>query len=293
MYLSKTFKMHHLHPYKMSHLHNAECVKCLGKGSFGNVKLFKCKDRCKDKELCNKYFVVKYITSKCNTKKQLLNEYTIGTLLHHPNIIETLDVDLEDNSIIFQYSPGTDFLHYITDKPILKDSLLYFSQIIDGVSYMHSIGIAHMDLKLENIMVDNVNKKIQIIDLGQSKVFHDTLHINTIIPGKGLHGTRPYIAPEEFMTGEEYNPEKVDVWSCGIILYEIIYNVFPWKEATLKDSRYTLFLKYHKVDQLEGFLQNTIARDIIKAMLTPNPVNRFNIKQVRKEFVFDNFNSTI
>lgn len=278
----------HLHPYTINHLHDAECIKYLGRGSFGEVKLYKCKEKV-DGCACNQVFVVKQI--KCHKyknnnsvikklRKNLLNEYTIGTLLHHPCIRETLDVDLEDNSIIFEYCPGTDFFNLMTADVLHKDdALLYFKQLIDGVSYMHNIGIAHMDLKLENVMVDSVNKKIKIIDFGEARVFHDSLHISEIIPDKGLHGSLPYVAPEEF-DDKEYNPEKVDVWSCGIILYEIVYHAFPWSKANLTDERYKRYL-YNRENSSCVSLPHYQSRKLILLMLNPNPDNRCHIEEVK------------
>lgn len=281
----------HLHPYTINHLHDAECVKYLGSGSFGEVRLYKCKEKVNGCA-CNKSFVVKHI--KFNKfkrdqalvkklRKNLLNEYTIGTLLHHPCIRETLDVDLQDNSIIFEYCPGVDFLNLLKDNCLnANDEINYFKQLIDGVSYMHNIGVAHMDLKLENILVDYINKKIKIIDFGEASVFHDSLHISTIIPNKGLHGSLPYVAPEEF-DDKEYNPEKVDVWACGIILYEIIYHSFPWRQANMKDERYKKYLYNKNKNNCIISLPHSPSRKLIMSMLTPNPDNRCHIKEIKEE----------
>ena len=274
----------HLHPYTINHLRDAECIKYLGRGGFGEVKLYKCKDKV-DGCSCNQIFVVKQIKynkfKKTDLRKNLLNEYTIGTLLHHPCIRVTLDVDLEDNYIIFEYCPGTDFLNLLkSDSLNNKDGIMYFKQLIDGISYMHNIGIAHMDLKLENVLVDCITKKIKIIDFGEARVFHDSLHISTIIPDKGLHGTLPYIAPEEF-DDNEYNPEKVDVWSCGIILYEIIYKTLPWYKANITDNRYKKYLYNRSTNNCDSFLPHYPTRNLLLLMLNPNSDRRCHIEEVK------------
>jgi protein-serine/threonine kinase len=281
----------HLHPYTINHLYDAKCIKYLGSGAFGEVKLYKCKDKV-DGCSCNQVFVVKHI--KCNKfkktdsvfkklRKKLLNEYTIGTLLHHPCIRETLDVDLENNSIIFEYCPGTDFLNLLqSDSLNKKDGIMYFKQLIEGISYMHNIGIAHMDLKLENVLVDCITKNIKIIDFGEARVFHDSLHISTIITDKGLHGSLPYIAPEEFEE-KEYNPEKVDVWSCGIILYEIIYKEFPWCKANMTDDRYKRYLYNRNNDNSKIYLPHYPTRNLLLLMLNPESESRCHIEEVKIE----------
>lgn len=283
----------HLSPYAINHLHDAKCVKDLGNGSFGNVKLYKCKqehEKCKSK--CNKLFVVKQLFDKNNDndkklKKTLLNEYTIGTLLHHPCIRETLDVDFNKMSLIFEYCPGVNFYNYLKTRIDTTDDLCYFKEFVKGVSYMHNIGIAHMDLKLENIMIDIINKKLKIIDFGESKVFHDSLHLNTFILEKGIYGTLPYIAPEEF-TQEQYNPEKVDVWSVTIILYEVLYNKLPWQQANFNNQQYKSYYNYFKVNKgllpnLFKSVNNELFIELFTSGLNPDPNIRCNIDYIKNK----------
>jgi len=174
----------HLHPSNIKHLHNAICIKCLGKGGFGEVKLYQCKERDKKyNSVCNKCFVVKEIKikkwadeqDKNKQLKVLMNEYTVGTLLHHKYIRETLDIDLVDRKIIFEYCPGIDFFELIeknkeNHSKFQNEYIEYFKKIIDAVEYMHDQGVAHLDLKLENIVINEKHKSIKIIDFGGSCV---------------------------------------------------------------------------------------------------------------------------
>lgn len=287
----------HLHPNSLNHLHDAEYIKCLGKGSFGEVKLYKCIEKESNEKCCNKYFVVKKLKCYSNNgkikidkkfiKKNLINEYTIGTLLDHPCIRKTLDIDLIDNALIFEYFPGIDLFEYLkSDNCNIKDEINFYEQFIDAVEYMHKIGIAHMDLKLENIMVDIINKKIKIIDFGESHVFHDTTHIETIIPKHGIHGSKSYIAPEEF-TKNYYDPEKVDVWSCGIILYELLYTSIPWKIANIYDCRFRTYITCYEnpTDLSNKFFKKHIGYNILIKMLNPNPEKRCKIKDIKQDML--------
>lgn len=283
----------HLSPYSICHLHDAESVKCVGKGTFGNVVLYKCKEKNNNK-VCDKQFIVKYINNKI--KKCILNEYTIGIILKHKNIRETIDVDLINNSIIFEFCPGIDMFTYLTSDVFdFKQRILYFKQIVDGLEYMHNTCIAHMDLKLENIIINQETKTLKIIDFGQSKVFHDTQHIDDIILETNIHGSIPYIAPEEFeqeLVG--YNPEKVDIWSLCVILYEIIYDGFPWKIAKKDNNRYILFydnyVKYktlnkkifpkNKITNIDNKTINNIY-EILKQGFNPEPDKRCDITYIK------------
>jgi protein-serine/threonine kinase len=273
----------------LGHLHTAKYIKCLGEGGCGTVKLY----RCKEHYNCDKLFVVKYIVYKKRYdktykdsrlfKKLTLNEYTIGTLLDHEYIIKTLDIDLYKNAIVFEHCNGIDFFDYIQKmSPFIQKKIYYFKQLIEGLIYMHNLGIAHMDLKLENIIIDTLNNKIKIIDFGNSKVFHDSLHKDTVILHRNIHGSMSYIAPEEFLE-IEYNPEKVDVWSCGIILYIIIYNKFPWFKALTSDFNYKNYIKFINNNNNNKFF---IEYDnILKKLLNPNPNTRPQIKEITSYFV--------
>lgn len=292
----------HLHPNSLNHLHDAEYIKCLGKGTFGEVKLYKCMEKESENNgmCCNKYFVVKKLKCYRNNgkfkiehidkkfiKKNLINEYTIGTLLDHPCIRKTLDIDIIDNALIFEYFPGIDLFEYLKNGDCnIKDEINFYEQFIDAVEYMHITGIAHMDLKLENIMVDPINKKIKIIDFGESCVFHDTTHIETIILEHGIHGSEPYIAPEEFIE-KSYDPEKVDVWSCGIILYEILYISIPWQRADKYDRRFNTYINCYNNNSLLciTFFKKHIGDDILIKMLNPNPEKRCKIKDVKEDIL--------
>ena len=296
----------HLNPSRLKHLHDAICKEHLGEGGFGSVELYQCKERCLGED-CNKCFVVKKMKmpSKYNIKyylhgsdvvdknieKHFLQEYTIGILLEHPNIRQTLDIDIKSHSIIFEYCPGIDLLDYLNvyksnnTKPLIK----YFNQILDAVEYIHDMGIAHMDLKLENVVLNKVNDKIKIIDFGEAVVYKQ---FNKNVFYKGLNGTPEYMPPE-MLTHKEYDPEKVDIWSCGIILYNLIYNKMPWERASASDFKYKLhrmFINNGKLhtdifQDLTNYYTKTdcdIIKNVFKNMFQINPDNRKSISIIRQ-----------
>ncbi len=89
----------------------------------------------------------------------------------------------------------------------------YFSQLVHGVKYLHSIGVAHRDLKPENILLQG--NILKITDFGVSTVFKNPFGAKRE-KQRGITGSGPYIAPEEWTDGE-YDSELVDVWAIGII----------------------------------------------------------------------------
>ena len=255
-------------------------IKKLGYGSFGNLTLYKYN---------NQYIVIKYLNSLLKDNKiiknTLFNEYNNGILLKHPNIRKTYNIDYYNNCIFFEYCDGMDLFDFLQENNInINEKLLYFTQIINGIEYMHNMGIAHMDLKLENIMIDN-NKNIKIIDLGHSTIFKKNLKIN------GLHGTKQYCSPEQFFNNN-YNPEKVDIWNLGILLYELIFQVNPWDIANDSDLNYLEFFEYYQNNKLlpslfnfnELYISNLSyieLKFILLHSLNPNPENRCNINYIK------------
>lgn len=272
----------HLSPYSLQHLHNTHFLKTLGKGHSGSVKLAKCTNHTNCS--CNKLFIIKQF-KKNYSSKHILYEFTIGTLLHHPNISSPLDIDIPHKSIIFDFSPSIDFFKHLSHNKNIHENISYFKQIIQGVSFMHNVGIAHMDLKLENIIIDLSSNLVKIIDFGESRIFHDSTHITDVIYDKGVHGTVPYMPPEEFLS-PQYDPSKCDIWSLGIILYYIVYDSSPWYEASTHDNRYNYFSKYlYSYNHLPHSLFSPTSFTLVfTRIFVPNPFNRCDIKFLSTSF---------
>lgn len=96
-----------------------------------------------------------------------------------------------------EYCPGGDLYAAIKKgdlEPMEINS--YFKQIIAGISYLHSMGVAHRDIKPENLLID-AKGHVKITDFGVSDVFRMCWEKKTHL-SKGLCGSEPYIAPEQF-----------------------------------------------------------------------------------------------
>jgi len=102
----------------------------------------------------------------------------------------------------------------------------YAIDIATGMNYLHlsTPPIIHRDLKSLNILLDEYHNHCKITDFGMSKIRYEEEQVNTV----GSIGTPIWMAPE-LMRGEKYN-EKIDVYSFGIMLYEMIANELPFKE---------------------------------------------------------------
>lgn len=102
-----------------------------------------------------------------------------------------------------------------------------FKKILQGVDYLHKTGIAHRDLKLENIIIDK-ERNIKIIDFGFAT------QCTKQDKGRVFCGTPSYMAPE-IVNQQEHNYIKADIWALGIILYALLSGKFPFKAQNDKD----------------------------------------------------------
>lgn len=98
------------------------------------------------------------------------------------------------------------------------------------MSYMQSKGVAHRDLKLENILVDN-ELNIKIADFG----FATFKNVNQL---ESYSGTMTYMAPE-IKESKQYDGKKTDMFSIGVILFVMVQGIFPFKEAKKDDTFYS------------------------------------------------------
>jgi serine/threonine protein kinase len=141
-----------------------------------------------------------------------------------------------------EYAPYDLFSVVMSGSMSRPEIYCVFRQIVDGVDYLHGMGLAHRDLKLDNCVMTKENV-VKIIDFGTATVFH--------YPGKapqkatGIVGSDPYLAPE-VLTGRAYDPQKSDVWSIAIIFLCMTLRRFPWKiPDTKSDINFRSFVNVH------------------------------------------------
>lgn len=150
---------------------------------------------------------------------------------------------LPEYCMVMEFAAGGDLFNLLTKSypPIsLHEKHCLWRQLVSGIQYMHSMGVAHRDLKPENILIDASGRILKITDFGIANVFKSVGDPNPL-PCRGIIGSEPYIAPEEFHQ-EDYDPRAVDVWACGIIFYVMYYAAMPWARADRKkDGRYSRF----------------------------------------------------
>lgn len=192
-------------------------VKKLGSGSYGEVYLVK------DRKSLNEYALKVIPLSKI--KDGHAYEFDIYDKLNgNPNIVH-LHAKFQDSQNVYQlfeYCQGGDLGNYIKKKGVLcaDEAILVFKQIVEAVNFIHSLGIAHLDLKPENVLITRF-PEVKISDFGLSHSFR---------PGEKISefcGTMHFSAPE-CLCNINYDAPKADIWSLGVILYFLYMGKTPW-----------------------------------------------------------------
>lgn len=162
--------------------------KVLGSGAGGSVRLLK---RSSD----GVTFAVKQFRerhsweSEKDYSKKVTAEFCIGSTLHHGNIIETMDIIQEKDRWyeVMEYAPYDLFAIVMTGKMSREEVACSFLQIVNGVSYLHSMGLAHRDLKLDNVVVNEYGI-MKLIDFGSATVFRYPFE-NDVVLASGKYMT--------------------------------------------------------------------------------------------------------
>ncbi|KAJ5122323.1 hypothetical protein N7526_009260 [Penicillium atrosanguineum] len=214
--------------------------RVLGSGAGGSVRLLK-------RNSDGVTFAVKQFRDRHSWEslkeysKKVTAEFCIGSTLHHGNIIETLDIIQEGSHWyeVMEYAPFDLFAIVMTGKMSKEEIACSFKQILSGVAYLHGMGLAHRDLKLDNVVV-NDRGIMKLIDFGSAVVFRYPFE-NDIVPASGIVGSDPYLAPEVY-DEKKYDPRPTDVWSLAIIFCCMTLRRFPWKQPRTTDNSYRLFV---------------------------------------------------
>ena len=159
--------------------------KVLGTGAGGSVRLLK---RSSD----GVTFAVKQFRdrhgyeSEREYNKKVTAEFCIGSTLHHGNIIETLDIVYERSHWyeIMEFAPFDLFAIVMTGKMSREEVACSFLQILSGVTYLHSMGLAHRDLKLDNVVV-NEHGIMKLIDFGSAAVYRYPFENDIVLASGG------------------------------------------------------------------------------------------------------------
>lgn len=206
--------------------------------------------------------------------ERVAREIHILKLIRHPNIVQLYEIIETPGQLylIMEYASGGELFDYIVKKQRIpeKEACKFFQQIIAGVEYIHKLNIVHRDLKPENLLLD-ANKNIKIVDFGLSNTFSHNELLNTAC------GSPCYAAPE-MIAGMKYHGDKIDMWSCGVILYALVCGFLPFEDPdTTKLYKKILTGKY----LIPRFLSEQVV-ELISLILRQDPDERPSISALRK-----------
>jgi len=198
----------------------------IGKGSFSKVYKGYNRNNIEEK------YAIKKIYKKSEEKyiKLVEREIEIMTKLNHKNIVKLYDkIYTEKHIFLIMELCDSDLNKYINENEIEENDIKYIMrQIIDVLKYIMDNNIVHRDLKPHNILINN-NKEIKLADFGFAREFKDTLISETIC------GSPLYMAPE-ILNNDKYNI-KSDLWSLGVILYQMIMKQHPYYAQNIVNLR--------------------------------------------------------
>eukprot|EP00835_Amoeboradix_gromovi_P006085 NODE_656_length_5493_cov_0.311828.p3 type:complete len:305 gc:universal NODE_656_length_5493_cov_0.311828:5314-4400(-) len=217
--------------------------------------------------------------------KALTAEFCISSSLNHEHIVKVIDL-IFDNGwwMVLEYCDGGDLFTYIQDGLTSTRTNELFYQLLDGVAYLHSVGVAHRDLKPENILL-TADKRIKICDFGEAVVFKSCFEPEEHLAA-GFHGSEPYMAPEQWVN-KEYRACPVDMWMCGIVYCVMMGRKVLWRRADADDANYKEYVIQKRGWCNFSYLTDS-ALNLVLNLLQLDPDLRITAKE-SFEFMKENF----
>ncbi len=219
-------------PYKL--------LSVLGEGGFSVVYLAE-----QDKPV-KRLVALKVIKPGMDTKQVIARfeaERQTLALLNHPNIAAVYDAGATEAGLpyfVMENVKGIPITEHCDRlKLSIEDRLELFLQVCDAVQYAHQKGIIHRDIKPSNILVSVDGEKAapRIIDFGVSKAITQPLSERTLYTEQGQFvGTPEYMSPEQAEMGQQDIDTRSDVYSLGVVLYELLTGTLPFDPDTLREG---------------------------------------------------------
>ena len=239
-------------------IHHYEILSHLGGGGMGVV--YKAKDTKLGRMVALK-FLAPQLTSDPDLKKRFVQEAKAASALDHPNIGTIFEINETDDGQLFiamAYYEGDTLKDKIAQGPIPTELAIdYAAQIAKGLAKAHEADIVHRDIKPANILITKDNT-IKIVDFGLAKMTGETQLTKT---GSTI-GTIAYMSPEQ-LKGEEVD-HRTDIWSLGVVLYEMVMGERPYKGEYEHQIIYQVMHDEVNVDEVPEEVRAVLERALNK-----------------------------
>ncbi|KZT70626.1 Pkinase-domain-containing protein [Daedalea quercina L-15889] len=237
--------------------------KVIGEGTYGKVRLGV-------HRLTGTRVAIKQIPKAMSAS--LTREIHHHRQLHHPHITQLFEVIATESNIwlVTELCSGGELFDYLAEKGRLseEETRVIFGQLCLAVAYVHSKGIVHRDLKLENVLLDE-HCRVKLGDFGFTREFERGILLETFC------GTTGYASPEMLMAKKYLGPE-VDVWSLGVILYTLLTGTLPFDD----DDEDIMKEKVIRGEFEDPEWLSDESRNLLKSILQTDPEKRPTIAQI-------------
>lgn len=172
-------------------------------------------------------FLPNHIAKNDEESKRFEVEAQAAASLNHPNITQIYAIEEVDGELFIsmEFVEGRELADIIKNKPLpIRDAVDIAYQLAEGLKAAHDRGVIHRDIKSSNVMI-TPEGLVKIMDFGLAQI-SGGIHVTKI--GSTL-GTASYMSPEQAI-GEKMD-ERTDIWSVGVVLYEMLTQNLPFKGA--------------------------------------------------------------
>src|SRR4029078_5092294 len=269
-------------------LRNFRITDKLGVGGQGAV--YKATDTKLDRTVVIKVIPPELSAKQANLKR-FEREAKLASSLDHPNICNIYDLDEVDgvHFIAMQFVEGKNVRQLVAGRPLeLKTALLIGLQVADALAAAHSRGIIHRDIKSGNVMV-TATGQVKVLDFGLAKLLDDTEAVTAGIHRTELtevgvpYGTATYPAPGQ--PSRDRVDKRADIFSLGVLLYEMLTGTWPFRGKTTIDVRHAVL--HDPPRPIAELRPNAIPpplQEISTKALAKEPKDRFqNMEDFRNE----------